>query len=86
MYNACFYVDVYNIEYGILNPTNGIVDKIANILYLKPFSAGTVFHASESDVQRRQILTSKDDPRTERIKNYNGRRPIINIGIQMKRK
>ena len=29
---------------------------------------------SESDVCRRQILTSKVDPRTERIKNYNGSR------------
>ena len=35
----------------------------------------------------RLILTSEDGPRTERIeKNYNDRRPITYIGIQMKQK
>ena len=42
-------------------------------------------YTSESDVCRRQILTYKDGPRTEKIKTV--RRPIIlythNIGIQM---
>ena len=36
-----------------------------------PFSAGTVFiRTTESDVCRRQILTYKDDPRTESIKIF----------------
>ena len=48
-----------------------------NLHLFYPFSAGTVF--------RRQFLTSKDGPRTERItKYYNGRRPMTYI--QMKRK
>ena len=49
-----------------------------------PSQRGNRLQTSESDVCRRQILTSKDGPRAERIKNI-----IVvdhNIGIQMKRK
>ena len=43
-------------------------------IIINPYSAGT---DSESDVYRRQILTSKVDPHTARVKNiYNGRRPV----------
>ena len=35
-----------------------------------PFSAGERLYTSESDVCRRQILTYKDCPRTERIKLF----------------
>ena len=35
-----------------------------------PFQYGDRFYTSESDVCRRQILTYKDDPRTERIKIF----------------
>ena len=42
-----------------------------------PFQRGDRLHTSESDVFRRRILTSKDGPRTERIKNNdNSRRSI----------
>ena len=40
----------------------------------------------ESDVCRRQILTYKDDPRTERIKIFIMTIDTCHIGIQMKQK
>ena len=39
-----------------------------------PFQRMNRLYTSESDVYKRQILTSKDGPRTENI--YNGRRPL----------
>ena len=37
---------------------------------LEFFQCGNRFYTSESDVYRRHILTYKDDPRTERAKNF----------------
>ena len=56
-------------------------------LDFEPLQSGDRFYTSESDVCRRQILTYKDDPRTERIKIF-----IMAVdtwpytGIQMNRK
>ena len=40
------------------------------VVVYHPFQRGDRLYTSESDVYRRQILTSKDDPHTERIKTY----------------
>ena len=45
-------------------------------LYHAPLTILARRWTSESDVCRRQILTFKDRPRAEELKNYNGRRPI----------
>ena len=37
---------------------------------VSPFMRGDRLYTPESDVCRRQILTYKDDPRTERIKLF----------------
>ena len=42
-------------------------DQMMYLSFMKPFSAGTDFRRQKSDVYRRQILTSKVDPRTERV-------------------
>ena len=39
-------------------------------LTLSPFQCGGRLYTSESDVHRRQILTYKDGPRTERIQIF----------------
>ena len=38
------------------------------VIFLASFSAGVDFRSSESDVYRRQILTSKVEPRTEKFR------------------
>ena len=45
----------------------------SDLIRVKPYSAGIDF---SRHVFRRQILTTKVDPRTVKVKNiYNGRRP-----------
>ena len=46
---------------GVVHQTSGA---------LNPDSAGIDFKSSESDVCRRQILTSEVDPRTVRVKIF----------------
>ena len=38
------------------------------LIFLKLFQCGDCLYTSESDVYRRQIMTYKDGPRTERVK------------------
>ena len=40
------------------------------MLESEPFQRGDCLYTSESDVSRRQILTYKDGPRTERIEIF----------------
>ena len=62
------------------------VSVLMSLACLLPLQRGDRLSTSESDVCRRQILTSKVDPRTERVKIFIMVLDPYNIGIEMKRK